>query len=149
SANRSRKAGVAPAALASPRSCALAAKMAGEADRMALAMAASARVFCNAGARANAPAAGRASRPGCRIVAASGVAFSDDRAPEPSSAVSGAFMALIRLAFVEFVTCPAKPSEAARQPRYAQQSTTFVNPSPNFRNLCGIWGVAARGVLTR
>jgi hypothetical protein len=52
-------------------------------------------------------------------------------------------MALIRLAFAAFVTCPAKPSELARRSRYAQQSTAFVSVSPNIRNLHGIWGVAA------
>jgi hypothetical protein len=62
-------------------------------------------------------------------------------------------MALIRLAFAAFVTCPAKPGEAAGRSRYAQQSTTFVRLSPNFRNLHGIRGVAAwsfhaeRGVM--
>jgi len=48
---------------------------------------------------------------------------------------------LIRLAFAAFVTCPAKPSEAARHSRYAQQSTTFVSPSLNLRNAGGIWAV--------
>ncbi|HEY2245468.1 MAG TPA: hypothetical protein VGH47_14820 [Xanthobacteraceae bacterium] len=52
-------------------------------------------------------------------------------------------MALIRLEFVAFVTCPAKPSELARRSRYAQQSPTFVSVSPNIRNLHEIWGVAA------
>jgi hypothetical protein len=46
---------------------------------------------------------------------------------------------LIRLAFAAFVTWPAKSgetsSEAACAASYAQQSTTFVSPSPNFRNL--------------
>src|SRR5215468_5084290 len=105
---------------------------------MALAMAASARFFCTEGASASVRVAARASRPTCRIVAASGALPADDRALEPSHAVTGAFMALIRLAFAAFVTCPAKPSEAARRSRYAQQSTAFVSPSPNLRNLRGI-----------
>ena len=58
---------------------------------MALAMAASARFFCAAGARASTRADLRASRPMARIVASS--------FPELSAALSGAFMALIRLAF--------------------------------------------------
>ena len=88
----------------------------------------------SASLRASTRAAARASRPTCRIVAASG-------------ALTGAFMALIRLAFAVFVTWPARSgeasSEAARHSRYAQQSTAFVSPSPNFRNLQEIRRVAA------
>src|SRR5262249_38218062 len=105
-----------------------------------------------AGASARVRAAAWASRPSCRIVAARPAPLPlKERVLTPSSGWSGAFiawftawfMALIRLAFAAFVTSPAKPSEAGSPPRYAQQSTTFVCPSPNFRNLTGIWGVAA------
>src|SRR5690242_4727210 len=142
---------------------------------MALAMAASARFFCPAGASASARAATRAWWPSCRIVVAKPASpVPAPRALAASSALSGAliacfaawfmgrfmgwfmawFMALIRLAFVAFVTCPAKsrdksgdksgePSELVQPSRYAQQSTAFVRPLPNFRNPVGIWGVAA------
>ena len=63
SASRSRKAGVAPAALASARSAALAARISRAAARMAFAIAVSALSFCAVGASASARAALRARTP--------------------------------------------------------------------------------------
>src|SRR5580700_5860706 len=128
---RSRKAAVAPEALASARSSRLAARIAACEPRMALAMAASARFFWAAGANASARAALHASRPMSRIVASS----LDSTLPWLLTALSGAFMALIRLAFSASYHVRAG---AARQPgavAYPQQSTTVTGPSEKRGNL--------------
>ena len=117
---RSRKAAVAPEALASAKSSRLAARIAACEPRIALAMAASARFFWAAGASASARAALRASRPMSRIVASS-LAL-----PWPSIALRGAFMALIRLAFSVSYHVRAG---AARRPKGRRLPTAIHNQS--------------------
>ena len=115
SVSRSRNAAVAPPDFASATSSALASRIADRAWRMALAMPASASFFRAAGASASACAALRASRPIAHMAAA--------RLPGAASAVSGAFMALIRLAFAASYHVPGSPARQCGAPVLSTQFT--------------------------
>ena len=140
---RSRKAAVAPEDLASARSSRLAARIAACEPRMALAMAASARFFWAAGASASARAALRASRPMSRIVASS----LDSTLPWLPTALSGAFMALIRLAIFS-ASYHVRHGAARRPGPWLTHSNPqpVMGPSDNSRNLAQVAGVQTLGV---
>ena len=123
--SRSRKAALAPADFASATSSALAARMAARAPRMALAMAASARFFCAAGASASTCAAARAARR-CR-------ASSRRARRRPRRALSGSVHGtLIRLAFAAFLPCSGGP---ARRPDRRLLSTAYAQPFAGRRKI--------------
>ena len=146
--SRSRKAGVAPRLLASARSSALAARIVLRAPRIALAIAASARLFCAGAASASARAALRASRPMPRMTASSSASCF----PEAATALSGAFMVLIRLAFGNFLPCPAKSGEAAgeanRGPASAPVSGANAHSNPQGSFACHRSGGTSRDQRT-
>ena len=108
SVSRSRKAGVAPADFASATSSALAARIADRDARMAVAMAASARFLRAAGASAS------DARSLARL-AADVAHRCVELARAASTALRGAFMALIRLAFS--VSYHVRRGPARRLPR--------------------------------
>ena len=102
---------------------------------MALAMAASARFFCAAGASASTRAASRASRPISRIMASR---FAPS-VPWPSTALSGAFMALIRLAFANFYHVRHSPARRLARQRPSTAIHSIRGPVTEFRGTLRMW----------
>ncbi len=109
--------------------------------RTALAMAASARFFCAAGASARTRAAARASRPMARIVAS--------RFPALWTALSGAFMALIRLALCASYHVWRGPARRCAGRDCPQPSTAISVKPKNLRNRFRTRPVVPCGVPTR
>src|SRR5580700_10233324 len=136
---RSRKTAVAPETLASAKSSRLAARIVACEPRIAFAMAARARFFWAAGASASARAALRAARPMSRIVASS----LDSTLPWLPTALSGAFMALIRLTYIQrFLPRSAGWGEAAGGRGLTHSNPQqVIGPSDNSRNLAQLAGV--------